>query len=67
MGASSDAAVKRDQSGRGYVSLADSSPTRVKTMLHAPDRRNRMDARDQIEATFHVPAFVGYMGETCRR
>lgn len=26
-----------------------------------------MDACDQIEPTFHVPAFVGYMGETCRR
>jgi hypothetical protein len=47
--------------------LNDSDPKRVKGVLPAMIDGIRVDARDQIEPTFRVPAVrieSGYMGET---
>ena len=46
--------------------LNDSDPKRVKGVLQAMIDGIRVDARDQIEPTFRVPAVrieSGYMGE----
>ncbi len=47
--------------------LNDSDPKRVKGVLQAMIDGIRVDARDQIDPTFRVPAVrieSGYMGET---